>query len=84
MNKTFSFKISKQAGFKPRKWDIMRISSTSQEAIAISEPSEGFCNFGITVYPYKRKKTRIGRWIWFTALKIKIFFGVIKTTKPTN
>lgn len=66
----------KRAGFNPRKWEILK-SSTEESIVIGIRKGHGFVV--ATVYPYKRKKTRLGRWIWFKWLKVRIFFGIIKT-----
>lgn len=61
-----------------RKWDVVRMAGTRDEGIVINNPIQisGCCT--MTLYPYKRKKTKVGRWIWFKWLQLRLWLKIIK------
>lgn len=62
-----------------RKWDMLQIGSSSQHGIVINNPTANSEHSQLVIYPYKRKKTKLGKWLWFKMLKLKIWLKIIKT-----
>lgn len=84
MKKEFTITLkagSLRGDFYPKKWEIIKINSNGSEGIVISEPYYGISNTikQYSIYPYKRKKTKFGKWLWFKWLKLRIWLGIIKT-----
>lgn len=74
MNKTF---VIATAHADVGKWDIIKISPAGKEGIIINKDGNPGC-ITLTVYPYKRRNTKLGRWVSFKILKLKIWLGIIK------
>lgn len=82
MKKEFTITVrqgSMRGDFAPRKWDVVKINSTGSEAIVINDSLKSDTMAVIHVYPYKRKKTKLGKWLWFKWLKLRIWLNIIKT-----
>lgn len=87
MKKNFTITIRNGTGrgdYEARKWDVLKMASNGGEGIVIFDPYKNgeLKTLTITVYPYKRKKTKFGKWLWFKILKLKIWLKIIK--QPTN
>ena len=81
MRKEFTITVrqgSSRGDFAPRKWDIVKINSSGREAIVINEAVKNETMANIRLYPYKRKKTKLGKWVWFKWLKLRIWLKIIK------
>jgi hypothetical protein len=60
-----------------RKWDIVKFSK-GMESIVIRVKNVGaHMNHSVqyTLYPYKRGKSKIGHWLWFKWLKLRVWIG---------
>lgn len=73
MSKEFEIQIM---GNYFRKWDILKHHGGGESiVINIKQTALGQQT---TQYPFKRKKTKFGQWLWFKILKLKIFLRIIK------
>lgn len=61
-----------------KRWDIFVVGGTRDEGIVIFDPVVRSGHSCVTVYPYKRKKTKLGKWLWFKWLKLRIWLKIIR------
>lgn len=59
-----------------RKWDIVRHHGGGESIVINVQPT--MYGQKTTHYPFKKKKTKFGQWLWFKILKLKIFLRIIK------